>query len=123
DGRPSPRHPRPERPAVAAAGAHAAKLAKSKTATVVPKPTPEGKARGEAARELVARRRPFLPEASRIASVLSVKRGLVTAQRVSPGFLPLLRPLHPKLHGVRRQRAWTKEPRLIAGALLIVRPL
>src|SRR5215831_2142707 len=98
---------KPKRPAVAAAGTHAAKLAKSKTATAVPKPTPERKASAEppTARELVARRRPFLPEASRIASVLSVKRGLVTAHRVGPGFLPLLRPLHPKLHGVHRQRA------------------
>src|SRR5262245_28493249 len=78
---------------------------KSKTATVVPKPTPERKASAEPARELVARRRPFLPEASRIASVLSVKRGLVAAHGVNPGFLPLLRPLHPKLHGVRRQCA------------------
>src|SRR5262249_46068370 len=31
-------------------------------------------------------------------------RRLVAAYRVGPGFLPLLRPLHPKLHGVRRRQ-------------------
>jgi hypothetical protein len=65
---------KPKRPAVAAAGAHAAKLAKSKTATAVPKPTPERKASAEppTARELVRGADPSyrkLPESRRFSAL------------------------------------------------------
>ena len=74
---------KPKHPAVAAAGAHPTKLrsqlANSKTATEVPKPSPKRQASAEpqSPPEIPTpplRRRPFLPEALRITSVLGVKR-------------------------------------------------